>query len=73
MGEKGGDDGMGRKMGIPEGGGRALLKETNRFTQFLKKKYLSEETWFWHLPPQLKTNELVPCIIQENIHVFLPL
>jgi len=26
MGEKGGDDGMGRKMGIPEGGGRGVIK-----------------------------------------------
>ena len=24
-----------------------------------------------HLPSQLKTNELVPSIIQKNIHVFL--
>ena len=24
-----------------------------------------------HLPSQLKTNELVPSIIQKNIHIFL--
>ena len=24
-----------------------------------------------HLPSQLKTNELIPSIIQKNIHIFL--
>ena len=47
------------------------IKRTNKQTQNLSRK-----TWFmgnvWHWPSQLKTNELVSCVIQENIHVFLP-